>query len=441
VLPSIENIAINRTSVAEEGLVRHREFYEGAGRFTIALLASGSMLAACTAKSSLPTAGMSNAGQNVMRSDILSAPPKGFSVVHVFNFVFEGAGINPNGVTLDAHGNIYGTTAGPYDEGGILYELIPTNGFFAERVLHTFSCATDGCNMQDAPELDPLTGNIFVSAVSGGASNLGTAVEISPAAITYTETGLFSFLGNGAHPYARPLVQDGMVYAPACCFTDGSGGTIVALTSDGLQLSAVYRFSDGGTPYSDLVADSAGTIYGTATRDGIKGGGTVYKFAPSPSGGTVTSLYAFKGGNAGSDPSGPVAVDGDGNVYGVTDEDGKNGFGVVYKLTPSVSGYTESVLHAFSGPPDGVAADGALVFDGTSFWGTTYEGGDTKCNCGIIYSLSPSGGNYKIRHTFTGTDGSYPVGTLALRKGVLYGAALEAGPAPDSEGLIYRYKP
>jgi uncharacterized repeat protein (TIGR03803 family) len=408
-------------------------------RLAIAAMSFGLPLGACTSTSSVPPLGEGEPLQAQFRRAEPALSARGFSILHTFNYEFNGAGVSPNGVALDAGGNIFGTTAG---QSSVLFELSPDKGIYVDRVLHVFSCPTDGCEPQDAPLLDPVTGDAFVSNFSGGTSGFGTVVKLSPGDLTYTETGLFTFTpGFGGNPYAKPLLLNGTLYVTSpCCSESSEGGTIVALTSDGLQPTVLYNFTDGGAPGSSLVPDATGALYGTAADDGTGGNGVVYRFVPSVSGGTVSIVYAFKGGSDGSNPFGAVLIDATGSMYGVTNQGGPSGDGIVYKLTPSGSGYVETVLHAFKGP-DGAHPYGALVMNGKYLWGTTDSGGDKICACGTLFSLSPSGSHFKVRHTFVGSDGSEPFASLAVYDRALYGTTLYGGPGPSAAGVVFRYKP
>ncbi len=84
---------------------------------------------------------------------------------------------------------------------------------------------------------------------------------------------------------------------------------------------------------------------------GSKAYGTVFKIVPSGKNtGKETIIYSFA---AGSDSSGPQAarIQYKGNFYGTTySGGGSSGDGTVFKVTPSGE---ETVLHAFTGAPDG----------------------------------------------------------------------------------------
>ncbi len=101
--------------------------------------------------------------------------------------------------------------------------------------------------------------------------------------------------------------------------------------------------TDGQTPYAGLIQGSDGNFYGTTYFGGANGFGTVFKVTPS---GTETVLYSFAGGSDGEHPYAGVIQGSDGNFYGTTYQGGTGGYGTVFKLTPSG---TETVLYTFAG--------------------------------------------------------------------------------------------
>ncbi|HEY5177975.1 MAG TPA: choice-of-anchor tandem repeat GloVer-containing protein [Terriglobales bacterium] len=99
----------------------------------------------------------------------------------------------------------------------------------------------------------------------------------------------------------------------------------------------------------DLIFDQAGNIYGTTVGGGVYGFGAVFKMTPSTGGWTESVLYSFTVyGPDGSLPYSGVIFDRSGNLYGTTIWGGSCRYGVgcgtVFQLTPSGSGWTEHVL-------------------------------------------------------------------------------------------------
>jgi uncharacterized repeat protein (TIGR03803 family) len=112
----------------------------------------------------------------------------------------------------------------------------------------------------------------------------------------------------------------------------------------------------------------------------------------------------------------------------------------VFELSPSRNGtWSETVLHTFTGSPDGGAPlFGALIRDGVgNLYGTTSQGGiATGCygnvgGCGTVFELSPNGSGWTetVLYSFTGgADGDSPIGPVTMdAHGNLYGAAYNGG--------------
>lgn len=185
---------------------------------------------------------------------------------------------------------------------------------------------------------------------------------------------------------------------------------------------------DGAGPSGQLALDAAGNIYGTTESGGAakclgNGCGTAFRLGKTGK----EAVYSFDGGD-GSDPQVGLTINArQGVAYGTTVFGGggaclSQGCGTVFKL--SVAG-TETVLHEFAGSPDGWLPIGQVVQDASgNLYGTTEEGGDLIASYGTIYKVD-SRGNETVLYSFTGgADGCFPGGGLTLdAAGNLYGAA------------------
>ncbi len=80
--------------------------------------------------------------------------------------------------------------------------------------------------------------------------------------------------------------------------------------------------------------DAAGSLYGTTLSNGAHGYGSVFKLSPSGSGWIFTSLHDFTGGSDGAFPYAKVILDSAGNLYGSTGGGGTDRNGVVFEITP-----------------------------------------------------------------------------------------------------------
>ena len=240
-----------------------------------------------------------------------------------------------------------------------------------------------------------------------------------------------------------------------------STGMVFELTPKG-RLIVVHAFrghADGRNPwYSTVIADPAGNLYGTTTTGGKPigaKGGTVFKITP---GGTESLAHLFQGVPDGRSPVAGLAMDASGNLYGTTQVGGttqcavplpRRGCGTVFKLAPDG---TESVLHAFTGPPDGIdrSGGGVLVDGAGNVYGVTAEGGTSgNCGsgCGTVFEISV-GGVYTVLYNFQGvtastSDGSSPGSPLiADDAGNLYGTTYSGGSTGCSQcGSIFKLAP
>jgi len=123
-------------------------------------------------------------------------------------------------------------------------------------------------------------------------------------------------------------------------------GAMTLQSAQGQTFSVLYNFdgaSHGGDPYASLIRDAAGDLYSTVDYGGTSFAGGVFKIAPD---GTETMLYSFSGGADGAYPFSAVVRDSAGNLYGTTSQGGSANAGVVFKVDSSG---IETVLHNFIG--------------------------------------------------------------------------------------------
>jgi uncharacterized repeat protein (TIGR03803 family) len=199
-----------------------------------------------------------------------------------------------------------------------------------------------------------------------------------------------------------------------------------------------------------MIFDKAGNLYGAYQFRGTSGSkchgygcGYVFKLAPTTTGlWKETALYNFCSlANCadGAIPSSGLAFDVDGNLYGTTWYGGMTTSGcggdlcgTVFKLTLGANGkWTETVLHSFTGGPDGAEPAGtAPIFDSAgNLYGTTLGGGH---GYGTVFKLTrgtKEPWTEAVLHSFqlNGTDGIVPVGLVSDTAGNLYGTTAGGG--------------
>jgi len=386
-------------------------------------------------------------------------------------------GTYPNaGLVADASGNLYGTTwsGGNYSNGGCtgvgcgtIYKLTKGTSNYSESILYRFQgCVGGNCGSGSDGATPGGTlifdsyGNLYGTTANGGnqgcsASLLGcgtvfvlcenpaspastTACNSQPANTEITLARMGTSVGsNQRHPLSS-LVMDGFgnLYGTSLsgsnnCGIAGCGGVFVvcapgAGTGDpspcvpnatSYAYNEIYQFTglpNGAQPHGGLVMDSAGNLYGTATLGGtnntsaepcgkiidtflISGCGLVFKLSPSGSAWTETVLYTFLGyPTDGSYPSSTLILDSSGNLYGTT-EVGPRGGGTVFELSPVGNSWNESLLYKFTNRWDGGNTYGGVTLIGlngvTYLAGNTYSGGGG--NLGAVYVLKRNSGVWK----------------------------------------------
>jgi uncharacterized repeat protein (TIGR03803 family) len=380
-------------------------------------------------------------------------------------------------------------------------------------VLHEFTGGTDGSNPYSSLAMD-RSGNLYGVAPFGGQQSCetqngigcGTAFKLSHRGGGWTFATLYEFTAGagGSVPIGTPFIaSDGTIYGT----TDGGGnlncrdlfadgcGTVFHLRPQPTfcpSLSCpwtntkLYTFtggSDGNDPYTGVVLDGAGNIYGTAYSGGSSQLGVAYELSPSGSGWTQSTIHTFIGGNDGANPASSPALNG-GDLYGTTSAGGGCGgigCGTVFQLTPAGSEWNENILYNFSGsfgtPLGGLIFDtqgnlygsasipnsvfelspsngswsATLLYSNESLelqsfrsslardaagnlYGTSEFGGQSECSgygCGFVYKLTPSSGGWTFTqlYSFTGgSDGSLPIGGVVLdSSGNLYGTTFSGG--------------
>ena len=242
------------------------------------------------------------------------------SVLYTFNDSTDG-GFPYGGLTFDPQGNLYGTTQYGGDNScyppngcGVVFQLAPTlTGPWTETVLHAFTGAPDGALPFNTEVTLDAKGNVYGTTFNGGDTTRSQCDQGAPAGC-----GVVFELAQGT--WAERLL-----YA----FTGGK---------------------DGAYAYAPVIFDSSGNLYGVTQNGGQRnppctnksGCGVVFKLTPaSPGPWTESVLYSFTGGTDGRTPYSNLLFDSAGNLYGVTYTGGDDscfapyGCGVVFELQPA----------------------------------------------------------------------------------------------------------
>jgi uncharacterized repeat protein (TIGR03803 family) len=385
-------------------------------------------------------------------------------ILHAFSGGNDGS-LPAAALILDATGALYGTTqSGGASNVGTAFKLAPSGSGYTESVLHAFKGGRHDGALPVAGLVEDASGALYGTTVEGGfaAANrgcftiqyrgCGTVFELTRSGSSYKERILYAFRGNssgdGVWPYAGLTIDTAGTLYGATMWGGNGVGNIFSLNRSGKGFSEanIYAFPfgssgpvfpDGANPAADMLVDDAGVLYGTAEYGGtcavqpVTGCGVVFKLVPSPSGYLETVLHVFHGGADGNWPLARLIVDQAGALYGTTEYGGVANDGTVFKLTPSSSGYGESILYSFKGGRDGALPVAGLIADDAGvMYGTTSAGG--ALDLGTIFKLAPlpSGSGYAetVLYAFHGSDGADPMaGLVADQSGTFYGTTQSGG--------------
>ena len=261
------------------------------------------------------------------------------SVLHSFGTGTDGT--EPvGGLVLDKAGNFYGTTllGGAYGNGTV-FGAKRSGSHWTEKVLYSFTGGDDGTSPPAGVTLD-AHGNLFGTTSLGGVNGGGVVYELSHSGSSWVQTVLYSFQGleDGQNPVGGVVVDAaGNLYGTTFDGGINGGGTVYELSpsAGGWKFAVLYSFTGGyGGPYNKLTLDATGNIYGFTNAEGANGLGSVFKLTPTRGGWALTDLHDFAGGSDGASPYGSVAVDSNGNVFGTAAVGGSDNQGLVFEITP-----------------------------------------------------------------------------------------------------------
>ena len=204
------------------------------------------------------------------------------SILYTFssNDGLDGA-LPVGGLVLDSKGNLFGTTVqGGSNNLGVIFELTNVPGVgWTEQVLYNFQGTSDGAYPFVGLTLDS-GGNLY-GTTAGPSNGGGTVYELSPSGNGWVFSALYS-LPYPDHPYGGVVFgPDGALYSTF--LTSGfQGGSVFKLTKtqNGWQYSSLHDFGVNENPECTVAFDAQGNLYGTTTGGGTFGDGSVWMIKP-----------------------------------------------------------------------------------------------------------------------------------------------------------------
>jgi uncharacterized repeat protein (TIGR03803 family) len=333
----------------------------------------------------------------------------GYTTFSEGNFASIGL-MNPDQtIVRDTAGDAFGiarsaTSGGP---GGV-WEF--TNGGTLHLVANFDT--TDGVDPTGGLVMDS-NGNLFGVCTSGGANGDGTVWEITAGSSTITLLASFATT-DAVGPLGQIFMDSsGNIWGTAQGGIS-SGGNIWEYNSTNQTISDVADFTDGFNPMGGLISDGKGNLFGTTFNGGADSEGTVWEFTIG--GSSITTLDSFNGGTKGGDPSGGIAIDANGNLFGTSEGDvNSSSDSNVWEL-PAGSGQIQTL--AFFPVPNvrfffGAAPEAPVRFDSNGDLLGTAEFGGSAAQ-GSVWIIPHGTTTLETLHAFTFSGGHDPDSSILL---------------------------
>jgi uncharacterized repeat protein (TIGR03803 family) len=358
---------------------------------------------------------------------------------------FSGSnGSSPLRAPVLYNGKLYGATnSGGVNENGTIYKYDP-----ATDVLETVYQFMNGPDGRNPNSTFAVLNNFMYGVTSGGGDNdYGTIFQFDPNFNTVGGLASFDYTTTGKGDVnILTLASDGMLYGTteyggsSATGPQTGGGVLFQFDPDVHSLLAIAEFTgfnEGLTPKSGLTIGNDGLLYGTTAIGGAHWGGTIFSFNTS-----TVSLSKMMDLNTATDavhPSSPPIQHPNGKLYGVSENGGTFGRGMIYEFDPLSKTYQS--VHDFDDGTDGANPYGSLVlFTDGHLYGTAFLGG--TYDKGVIYSYEPTTNSFVKRIDFDGSSdfGSNPRGSLLLASdGFFYGMTTSGG--ANGMGILFSYLP
>ncbi len=261
--------------------------------------------------------------------------------LHDFGCQFDD-GVHPyGGVIADGAGNLYGTTSTGVGFGcqgygcGTIYKLTRSNGVWTSSIVYAFPGPEGGWYPESNLTLD-ANGNLYGTTELGGKA-WGVVFKVTP---NGSETVLHAFdIGDGGYPNTAVIFDAaGNLYgctsvSPYDGDPGGAGVFQLSPGDNGWTYTAIYKFAAYYPQCNaNLLIDAAGNLYGTSNNTGVYTYGNMFRLAPSNGPWIYTSYYDFNYFTDGFGPLGIARDNNSGTIYGVT-YGGYNG-AIAYQITP-----------------------------------------------------------------------------------------------------------
>ncbi len=191
---------------------------------------------------------------------------------------------------------------------------------------------------------------------------------------------------------------------------------------------ATFNGSNGDSPVGALALDGQGNLFGVTQFGGASNAGTAFELASGST--TVNTLVSFDGSTE-AEPQTGIVIDNQGNLYGTSDSGADNTDGSVFEI-PHGSSTATPIAH-FDGT-DGLNPVGGLVRDAQgNLYGTTNAGGAN--NDGTVFEVVNGSQSITLLASFGSGNIGPDSGLVVDGQGDVYGET--AGGGAYGDGTVF----
>ena len=208
---------------------------------------------------------------------------------------------------------------------------------------------------------------------------------------------------------------------------------VATIAGSAQTLNTLVNFdgNNGETPfYMSLIQGFDGNYYGTTSWGGLEGWGTVFRMTPTA---RLTTLYSFCGQCASNRPYAGLVQATNGRFYGTTVSSAPPDYaGSVFEITAAGKLTT---LHDFDSQ-DGTSPLSALVqATNGRLYGTTQ--GCCSYSAGTVFEITTAGTLTTLYNFGSGASGAYPyAGLIQASDGSFYGTTSQGG--ANGYGTVFK---
>lgn len=348
-----------------------------------------------------------------------------YTVLYNFNNS-AGGGVPLDNLVWIGH-NFYGMTeSGAANGSGDIFRIDTNGSNYTD--LFDFNGTSNG----EAPFSTLLLcrNKFYGMTLLGGTKNDGVIFSVDTNGSNYTVLLNFDS-ANGKYPYGSLLLVRNKLYGMTEVGGANDRGLIFSIDTTGANYLDMLDFNgtNGGDPMGTLIV-SNGQLFGMTGSGGANNDGIV--FSMDTNGSNYKILLNFNVTN-GQGPYASHLVLSNNMLYGMTENGGTGGVGVVFSIDTTGNNYHK--LLDFNGP-NGKNAPGSLSLAGKTLYGISEFGGAS--GFGNIFKIDTNGNNYADLHDLTGADGKYTFGSLTIVGNTVYGMTQNGG--TNNDGVIFRYK-